>query len=302
MKAQALAGLGAACALTILLAGCGSSAEHDVATPRLDHVAVVVMENHEYGQVVGSRGAPWLTAQAQDQGQAIDYHGVTHPSLPNYLALLGGSTFKVTTDCADCHVDATNLVDQLEQAGLSWRAYMDSMPRPCFMATSGRDETGLYAKRHNPFFYFDDIRTNPDRCKRVVPFSSLATDMAAPGRLADFIWITPNLCHDMHDCPIGVGDRWLREEIPALTRALGPNSAVFITWDEGVTDDGVSAGKPGGGRIPLVALGSAVRPHSEERSTLDHYGLLRTIEETLGLPLMRQAAHAEDLSSLLAPA
>src|SRR6185503_15780992 len=113
-------------------------------------------------------------------------------------------------------------------------------------------------------------------------FSSLATDMASPGGLADFIWISPNLCHDMHNCPISAGDRWLREEIPSLIRALGPNSAVFITWDEGVSDEGVSADKPGGGRIPLLALGSAVRPQSRERSTLDHYGLLRTIEETLG--------------------
>jgi hypothetical protein len=212
--------------------------------------------------------------------------------------MLGGSTFGIADDCTMCHVDATNLVDQLESAGLTWRAYMESVPSRCFRPTSTQDQQGLYAKRHNPFFYFDDVRSDPGRCDEVVPYTQLARDASSSRELPDFIWVTPNVCDDTHDCPVERGDRWLSQNVPALLDAMGPESALFVTWDEGASDHrccGVAAG----GRVPLVALGPAIRPHSRKRGPRDHFSLLRTIEDVFGLPPLRQAKTAGDVDTLL---
>jgi phosphatidylinositol-3-phosphatase len=292
---------------SVLIAGCsgGPDPRSNAATtsplaaaPRLEHVAVLVMENDEYGQVIGTQRAAWLTREARRGGLATNYYSVTHPSLPNYLALLGGSTFGIADDCIRCHVDSTNLVDQLESAGLTWRAYMESVPSPCFKPKSGQDEQGLYAKRHNPFFYFDDVRSDPRRCAEVVPYTQLASDASSSTELPDFLWITPNVCNDTHDCPVARGDHWLSRNVPAILDAMGPESALFITWDEGVSDDGC-CGVADGGRVPLVALGPAVRPRSREAAPRTHYSLLRTIEDVFGLPALGHAKSAGDLDALL---
>jgi phosphatidylinositol-3-phosphatase len=263
--------------------------------PALDHVAVVVMENREYRRVIGSRKARWITKHAHRFGLARRYFAISHPSLPNYLALTGGSTFGIHSDCMSCHVNAPSIASELDDAGISWKAYMEGMPRPCFKPTSRRDQTGLYAKRHNPFFYYDSIRRGPD-CARVVPYSRLRVDLAA--RLPRFSWITPNVCHDMHDCSVATGNRWLKANVPPLIRALGPNSAVFLTWDEGVSDRGCCGGARGG-HVPMIVLGSAARHHAVIHKRLDHYALLGTIEMALRVPLLGHSAGARTLGSLL---
>jgi hypothetical protein len=304
MKRSTAIAVGIAClsAAFVAFAGCGSGGDPDPssaqAPARLDHVAVVVLENKELGQVIGSKQAPWLTAQASRGAVATDYYALTHPSLPNYLALLGGSTFGIRDDCTDCHVDATNLVDQLESGGLSWRAYMESAPSACFRPKSPQDEHGLYAKRHNPFFYFDDLRSSAERCANVVPYTQLAKDARSADGLPDFLWISPNLCNDTHDCAVGRGDRWLAKNMPPLLNAMGENSALFITWDEGTTNAGCCDGADGG-RVPLVALGSAARAHGVEPRPRDHYALLRTIEDALHLPSLRRAATSPSVDELL---
>jgi phosphatidylinositol-3-phosphatase len=282
--------------LAALVASPGGTAGQR-SVPALTRVAVVVMENHEYGQVIGSKQAPWITRQARRGGLATRYFAITHPSLPNYLAMLGGATFGIHDDCTGCHTGATNLVDQLEAGGISWRAYMESMPRPCYKPTSSQDEQGRYAKRHNPFFYFDDIRSNPSRCGNVVPLSGLASDISS-GTLPRFIWITPNLCNDMHDCSVRTGDRWAKRTLPALVNALGPNGVLFFVFDEGTSDRGCCGGAAGG-RVPLIAIGPAANSGTVEATPVDHYALLRTVEEAFGLPPLRNAANAGDLGALL---
>ncbi len=276
------------------LVGCGASAPGPLpptgaaarasrTLPRLERIAVVVMENHEYGEIIGNPQAPRINALSRAGALATTSHAITHPSLPNYLALLGGSTFGIDSDCTDCRVGARNLVDQLAAAHISWRAYMDGMPTACFRGAGA----GRYAKKHDPFMYFDDIAGNPARCGNVVPGTRLSADIAAH-RLPRLTWITPDLCEDMHDCSVATGDRYLAGLLPRLIAALGPRGVVFVTWDEGSSDAGCCR-LAAGGRIVTMALGGAARAHARVAIPYDHYSLLRTIEDAWGLPELRSA-------------
>jgi len=252
---------------------------------RSSHVVIVVMENKDFGEVIGHEDAPYANRLAARYALATASYGVRHPSLPNYLALTAGSTFGIDSDCTDCAVNATNLVDQLERAGVRWKAYMEGMPSPCFLGASA----GGYAKKHDPFLYYRDVATNVLRCARVVPFGQLGLDLRG-GRLPTFVWITPNLCDDTHDCGVHDGDRFLASLVPALLRELGPHGFLVVTWDEGKQE-----GKQGccrlasGGRIPTIVAGPDVRRGVRVTTPIDHYSVLRTVEDALGLPALRHA-------------
>jgi phosphatidylinositol-3-phosphatase len=197
------------------------------------HIAVIVMENEEYGDIIGSRSAPYIDRLTRRSALAEAMYAISHPSLPNYLALIGGSTFGIDSDCTGCSVTATSLVDQLEGAHISWKAYMEDLPQPCFNGAGSGD----YAKKHDPFLYYTGLVRDHARCARVVPLTSLTADERAHS-LPRFVWVTPNLCHDMHDCDIATGDRFLSTLVPPLLRALGRHGLLLITWDEGSSDAG----------------------------------------------------------------
>jgi membrane-associated phospholipid phosphatase len=282
----------AALLAAVVLAACGGGGGHGAtragasgAGPATDQsrVVVIVMENHEYDRILGSRKAPFLNQLIRSGGLATRFYGTQHPSLPNYIALTGGSTFQIKGDCRYCHVKATNLVDQLEGARISWKAYMEDMPTFCY----GGAIAGDYAKKHNPFAYYDTITTNPARCRKVVPATELDGDIRA-GRLPQFTWITPNLCNDMHDCKIGTGDRYLSRLVPPLERALGPHGFLVITWDEGSSDEACCRYATGG-RIATILTGPDVKPGARWDVPADHYSLLRTIEQAFSLPPLRRA-------------
>jgi len=261
------------------------------AVPAFKHVISVVMENKELGRISGSSTAPYLNQLASEYGVATRYYGVTHPSLPNYLAMLGGKTFGVDSDCLDCFQDAPNLVDQIEGQGRTWKAYFESMPRPCFVGDS-RD--GLYAQKHNPFIYFDNIRKDPARCDRIVPLDQLSTDIA-DGDLADLIWIGPNLRSSTHDASIAEGDRWLADHLPAIVESptFTDDGLLVLTYDEGDSDEARSGrSSRGGGRIMTVVASPLARKGYVSSTTYDHYSLLRTIEDAWGLDHLGHAADA----------
>jgi hypothetical protein len=255
-------------------------------------VAVVVLENHAPADVLTSG---WLARAARGGGRAVDAYGETHPSLGNYLAMISGSTQGVSDDdVTDGPFRAPTIAGQLGSANLPWRAYMDAMPSPCFGRTSATDVTGRYAKRHDPFLFFDAIVAHSAACRRhVVPGTQLRRDIAA-GALPRFVWITPDLCQDMHDCPVAAGQRWMAATLPRLIRALGPRGVVFVTADEGT-------GGPGGGRIPMVALGRGVRRGAVLRRPVGHAAMLATIEDVLGLGRLPATRASPSLQSLLRP-
>jgi hypothetical protein len=250
---------------------------------------VVVLENKTPEQVL-RRG--WLAEQARAGGRALNAHSETNPSLGNYLAMISGSTQDVHDD--NVRRDpfrAPTIVRQLERRGVSWRAYFNAMPEPCFgSAANAHDQTGRYAKRHNPFLFFTDVVGSLALCREhVVPGDRLAADVAAG--LPGLSWITPDLCEDMHDCSVRYGQAWMARTLPAVIAALGPRGVLFVTADEGYGAD----------RIPLVALGSGVRPGAVMRRRVDHRTLLATIEGLLGLGRLPGTRFKATLAPLLAP-
>jgi hypothetical protein len=242
------------------------------------------MENHEFGSVIGSGTAPFVDDLAGRSVLLTSSYAITHPSLPNYLALVGGSTFGIESDCTSCTVDGRGLVDQLDSAGIGWRAYMEGMPSPCFTGAA----SGRYAKKHDPFLYFEDLVGDPARCRRVTPFTELEADLAA-NRLPAFAWITPDLCHDMHDCSVQEGDAWLRTWVPRVVGGLGPEGILILTFDEGSTE-ARCCGVAAGGHIVTIITGPGARAGIEQRLPADHYSILRLIEDNWGLPRLGQAA------------
>ncbi len=290
-----------ALAAVALCLGCGQASPGKVSlgaaaeVPRSasSHVIVVLLENTEYGEVIGSSLAPYVNSLARRYGLMTQSYAIGHPSLPNYLALTSGSTHGITSDCTDCVVSATNIVDQLQGAGIGWAAYLEDVPKPCF--TGAR--AGGYAKKHNPFAYYADIARSPSRCGRLAGFGQLAKDLRA-GQLPAYAWISPNLCDDGHDCGVGTADGFLARSVPALLRALGPRGFLVLQWDEGTSDRGC-CGTAAGGHIATIVAGPQVRPGSRSAQPIDQYGVLGSIEEAFGLSPLGGAADRR--SGRLAP-
>jgi phosphatidylinositol-3-phosphatase len=250
------------------------------AVPAFSHVFVIVMENHEYGAVIGSSDAPYINSLAATYGLATNYYGASHPSLPNYFALTAGSTFGVASDCTTCYVSATNIADQVETSGRSWKAYMEDMPTPCYLGTS----SGNYAMKHDPFVYYTDIRNNAARCAaHVVPFTQFGADMSS-GQVPNFVWITPNMCNDTHDCSVSTGDAWLQRVVPTITgsAAFRNSGVLFITWDEGSSNAGC-CGDAWGGHVATLVISPKSISGFRSKIAENHYSLLRTIEDGFNL-------------------
>ncbi|MGH2902535.1 MAG: alkaline phosphatase family protein [Solirubrobacteraceae bacterium] len=276
------------------LAGCGSAASpgETLSLPRSpaqmsrsagSHFVLIVLENRELGEVIGAGSMPYVNGLARRGVLASDYHAITHPSLPNYIALLAGDPLGIESDCTECQAHGATLVDQLERAHVGWRAYMEDMPRPCYRGASA----GGYAKKHDPFMYFSQI-SGSSACRRVVPLTMLAGDLRE-NALPAFAWITPNLCDDGHDCANASVNRFLARLVPYLLRGLGPHGVLAVVWDEGTSNSGC-CNLAAGGRVPLILAGPSVRAGYRLSTPADHYSLLGLIEDAFGLPRLRGAA------------
>lgn len=259
----------------LILAACGS--QTTALAPSPGRVFLIVMENQTPAEALAG---PFTASLAARYAVANNYHAITHPSVPNYLALSSGSTWGVTDD--SYHVlPQSDLGDQLTGANVSWRAYMEGL------GAGGCIDSPLpYDPGHNPFAFYGG------RCPaNVVPLTSLATDIAsvAPAR---FSWISPDRCHDEHDCSVTAGDAWLRQEVGVITQspAWTAGSVLFITWDE---DDG-----SGGNRV-LTLVVTPLAHHVRSQRPYDHYSLLATIEDLLGVKRLGAAAVATAMNDLI---
>jgi acid phosphatase len=242
------------------------------AVPRPDHVLIVIFENKNYEQVIGAPAAPYLTSLARAGANFTDAHGEAHPSQPNYIALFSGSTHGVTSDSCPRNLgDQPNLARQLIDAGLGFAGYSEDQPAVGF---TGCTSSRAYARKHNPWVDFANVPAEANR-----PLSTLGTDFATLPTVAVVI---PNLCNDMHDCPVATGDSWARQHLSGyLDWARTHNSLLIVTFDE---DDGTSAN-----HIPTLFVGPMVRPGAIG-GRIDHYSILRTIEDMYQLPPIGESA------------
>ena len=238
------------------------------------HVFVIVMENRSYSQLIGDS---YIAGLAARYAVATNYHGVSHPSLPHYLALTSGSTWGITDDGYQS-LPAGGLGAQLSAARIPWRAYMEGMASGCFHSPYP------YALKHNPFAYYGGACPS-----EVVPFTGFAADLG--GDVPRFVWITPDLCHDGHDCSSAVAETWLAQVVPQITatRVWSEGGVLLITWDEG--EDSANS------VLTLVihpnpVIHQSARPYN-------HYSLLATIEDLLGVPRLGSAAQATPMTDLM---
>lgn len=252
------------------------------------HVFVVVMENRSYQSVMSN---PAIARIAARGGVATNYFAVAHPSLPNYLALSGGSTFGVTSDCVTCYVRAPNLFSQLAAAHITYDAYLEGVPGPCFLATYGGND---YASKHNPFRYYDNVRSSPSICSHLRSYADFAPTLARPSsKVPSLLWVTPDLCHDGHDCSTAVAASWLTGFVNEVTSSAAYKSGglLIITWDEGYGSAG------GGGQVATIVLSALTKPGTRVGEHLNHYSVLATVQDNFNLTRIGHAAGAPNLAA-----
>ena len=295
IAAAAITGVTAATPTAAKAAGpCGTL----TTAPAYQHVIWIWMENHSYSDIIGSSQAPYINSIAAECGLATNYDNLSHPSLPNYVGATSGlvlsSLKKFDSDCSPskhCSTAATSIFGQ----GETWKAYEESMPSNCAPSNSGE-----YAVRHNPPPYF----TTLTGCSADdVPYTQLAADLAS-NTLPAFSFITPNLINDMHDGTIGDGDNWLSANVPAILSSAAYTSgttAVFITWDEGA---GGKSGEAcatnttdGSCHVATIVISPSTPAGATSGTLFNHYSLLGTTEQLLGLPALGQAASATTMTA-----
>ena len=274
--------------------------------PAYDHIFVIMEENKDYSQIIGSSAAPYLNSLLSHGASASSMDAVTHPSVNNYLADVSGQTYTTvppavgspindtgTPTDSGCSTTATNLFDEVEGSGRTWGAYMEDMPSPCYTSRS----SGNYLERHNPVPYFSQIRDSASRCANDKPYTALAGDLASAATTPNFVWITPNLQHDMHNGTIQQGDAWARGNVPQILSSPAwttQRSLLVITWDE-------NANQNDGNHIPFIALSSdgSIAPGTVDPAHYSMYSFLRTVEDAWALPPMHAGdSGAGDMSAL----
>jgi hypothetical protein len=256
------------------------------------------MENHSRDQILGNAAAPFINALALQSAEAAGYHdSYVHPSEPNYIWMVSGQNFGILNDsdpnASNVIMSQSHIADQIERAGLTWKTYQESMGQPC-----GLTSHGTYAVKHDPFAFFADLNGwdgsafHPSsRCTdHVVDYGALDADLAS-GALPDYVFITPNLQHDMHDGTIEAADAWLAAEVPKLLASprYQNGGAIFLIWDEGSN---------GGDNPPFIVMSPNARPGFVSQVGYDTSSYLKTVQAMLGVEPLPCAAAADGVSTM----
>jgi acid phosphatase len=244
-----------------------------------DQVVIVVLENEGTDQALAD---PYVSSLTRKAAWFSHYHAITHPSFPNYLAIVAGTTFGIDTDHRPAPLKGATIADRLEERKLTWKSYAEDYPGGCYLGsgagagklTPTAAPTELYVRKHVPLLAFSSIENNSARCAHVVGASQFLRDARA-GKLPNYSFYTPNMFNDGHDTSLGVSTKWLQGFVRALegTVAMHQRTLVVITWDEGSGRDN---------RVLTLLLGNVVNP-GKYPTSLTHYSLLRTIEDNFGL-------------------
>lgn len=284
------------------LMAAGVAQAQAIPLPPFSHVFMFVLENSSSERIVGNKHMPELNRLAEEGAVALNDHGVTHPSLPNYVALISGSFFGTHSDNANQQFHGPTLPDELEAAGLTWKGYFQSMPSAGFKGNFG-GPYWVYVKRHNPFMLFPAIANDPQRAANSVPLAQLKADLNA-GKAPNFALIVPDLCHDLHgslNCfnkgaLYARADSFLAEWVGAIraSRAWDDRAAIVITFDESEGKDS----RGGGGRISTIVLTKNGPSAYKTETNYNHYSLLRTLTDAWRLPPLGEAAKAAPMTEL----
>jgi len=260
--------------------------------PNFRHVYLIVMENKEYGSIVGSSAAPYLNSLIAHYGLTTNMDAESHPSEPNYIAMTSGGLQGTNSD-GTYNLSVPNLFDQVAASGRTWHVYAQGYPGGCyksFQASAAADGTGAvgdYVRKHNPAMSYTSISGNPTRCANITKLAGF--DPAA----ADFEMIIPNEINDMHSSSTAAGDEFLKAFVPQILNSPAfDDSVLFITWDEG---DGSDI-QGGGGHIATIVASPGMTAGARFTAGSTHYSMLRTIELAWGLPLLGQAATASTIT------
>ena len=286
-----------------------SAGPHMAALPStspFDYILIILMENKNFNQINGSASAPYLNQLAQNYSLATRYSACDHPSLPNYMCLTGGNNYFSGINCSpsgSCSTSNSSIVNKVESAGLTWKAYFEDMPSPCYKSTVGN-----YTFATNPFIFYTGIGSNSTRCAtHVIPANSegkgppddnLVNALGSTSTASNYMFLSPNLCDNMHNCSIYRGDNYLSKLVPVILNSTlfrTQKSVLFITFDEGY------------GRYPTdyvytVWAGPAVRTHYQSSIQYSHYSVLSTIEATWGLqPLTAKDSGSPAMTEFFLP-
>lgn len=293
-----------------------SSPSHAVQT-----VFVIMMENHSWAGLKGNTSAPYINGTLLPMSAHAEQYATTvHPSELNYIWLEAGDTLTIIDDADPTEPKnqqpATNdhLSAQLTKAGIPWKAYAEDIDgTSCPLTSSPLLGPGDYAAKHTPQIFFADVTdnfsfTSANCIAHVRPYSELAADLTTPGKLARYNFISPNLCHDMHNAIncgtaslniVKAGDDWLAANVPPIlaSPAFANGGLLLVLWDEG---DAALTGQASNGPIPLFVTGSMVKKGYESQTAYSHSSTLKTIEEIFGVPLLRAAGDPKthDLSDM----
>lgn len=278
----------------LLVAGftaCANVTSASAATvPASNHVFLVVEENHRYSEVIGSSSMPYLNSLASKYGLATKYYANTHPSIGNYFMLTTGQI--VTNNDSLCStISKDNMVRHLITAGKTWKSYAESLPAVGYTGCSGYP----YAKRHNPFAYFNDVANSSTQKSNLVPFTQFAKDRSN-NQLPQFSFIVPNLLHDAHDGTLSQADAWLKSNIGPLISSpvFQKDGILIIVFDEAETSDT----QGGGGHVAAVVISPKALRGYKSGATYQHQNTLKTILEALGVSSFPgAAAGASDMRS-----
>jgi phosphatidylinositol-3-phosphatase len=286
--------------------------------PLYEHIFLIIEENKAYEQIIGNPHAPVINQLARTYGLASNYYGIVHPSEGNYVAILGGSTFGIHDNApfdADVNtpgshgvnhtISSRSLIDQLEEKGLTWKGYFESIPSPGYKGTTYPSQAdALYASKHNGFINFKKVQSDPQELAKLVSIDRLTADLQT-GNVPNYSHIVFNQCNDMHGlarCPnldrlIATGDEKVGETVRQITNSplwkSTKNNAIVITWDE---DDGSTKSSQGccgfnpksqdnfgGGRIATIVITNHGARGLVDPTPYNHYSLLRTTEEAFGI-------------------
>lgn len=286
----------------LLLSGCrGPLNLSDIPQPILpfkpvtNRVFLVVFENQKYGAIIGNARAPYLNSLAQRYAVAANFFANTHPSIGDYFMLTTGQI--ISNDLVfEGIITQDNIVRELGQASMDWKAYLQSIPQPGYTG----DRAYPYAKPHVPFAYFADIIQFPSQAQKMVSTDGFLSDVALDN-LPAYVYITADQKHNMHDCASGVpktctnddkiadGDAWLQQTLDPIIQSPGfqaHNTLIIVTWDESFDKDS----EHGGGHIPVLLISPDAKPGFVSQTFYQHEAVLRLIEERLGLPTTLGAA------------